>query len=128
LKLTIDSTEPLEDAMRVLGALYGVTLAVSPDGQDVSGDNGHARQPVEKPRPAKRRPSVTRKARTAVLGTDTDANADVGEPKQETPTRSAGSPSNAEVRSWASQNGITVSDRGRIPASVMTAFRNAHTE
>jgi hypothetical protein len=33
---------------------------------------------------------------------------------------------NATVRSWANQNGFTVSERGRIPASVQLAYDAAH--
>lgn len=32
----------------------------------------------------------------------------------------------AEVRAWAQENGYEVSDRGRIAASVMTAYEEAH--
>jgi hypothetical protein len=45
-----------------------------------------------------------------------------------TPAPSTGSPSNSELRSWARENGVAVSDRGRVPASVLTAYRNAHNE
>ncbi|HWT32923.1 MAG TPA: Lsr2 family protein [Microbacterium sp.] len=33
---------------------------------------------------------------------------------------------NAAVRAWANQNGFTVSERGRIPASVQEAYEAAH--
>ncbi|KHK98593.1 hypothetical protein LK09_06400 [Microbacterium mangrovi] len=33
---------------------------------------------------------------------------------------------NAAVRSWANENGFTVSERGRIPASVQQAYEAAH--
>lgn len=33
---------------------------------------------------------------------------------------------NAAVRSWANENGFTVSERGRIPASVQQAYDAAH--
>ena len=32
----------------------------------------------------------------------------------------------AEIRSWARENGFDVSDRGRIPADVLTAYEAAH--
>jgi len=102
--------------MRVLGALYGVTLVVSSDEQDAS-------RPATK-RTTRRRPSPAKEARTGVPTADAEA----GKSKPETALRSAGSPSNAEVRSWARQSGLRVSDRGRVPASVMTAYRNAHNE
>jgi hypothetical protein len=135
VKLTIDSDEPLEQALRVLGALYGVTLAVSNDGQDAptvgqampSGDEegvgveGGVRKPATKKKTARKTPSKARKSRAAASATDTEAAKPEG-----TAPRSAGSPANAEIRAWARENGMTVSDRGRVPASVITAYRNAH--
>jgi hypothetical protein len=38
---------------------------------------------------------------------------------------SSGAPNSAEVRAWARSQGIKVSDRGRIPASVIASFRDA---
>jgi hypothetical protein len=38
----------------------------------------------------------------------------------------ASSVSNVEVRSWALENGMTVSNRGRLPARVVAAYRHAH--
>jgi hypothetical protein len=85
VKLTLKSSEPIENAMRVVGALYGVTLMVAPEKPE-------SEQPLESPGPA----------------------------------RSLGLASNAEVRSWARANGLTVNERGRIPASVQAAYRDAH--
>ena len=34
--------------------------------------------------------------------------------------------SNAELRSWARANGQTLNDRGRVPAAVIAAYRQAH--
>jgi hypothetical protein len=33
----------------------------------------------------------------------------------------------AEIRSWAKNNGLTVSDRGRIPADVITRYNASHS-
>jgi hypothetical protein len=127
LKLTLDSSEPLEHAMRVLGALYGVTMILSTDEEDASKptrENGT--KPASSKSTARRKPSAARQGRPVAPATD--AATDAAESTQETAPRSAGSPSNAEVRSWARQNGLTVSDRGRVPASVVTAYRNAQHE
>ena len=35
-------------------------------------------------------------------------------------------PGTADVRAWAREQGLTVSDRGRIPAEVLRAFHEAH--
>jgi hypothetical protein len=121
LKLTLDSSEPLEDAVRVLGALYGVTLVVSSHQHDPSEpDTNGARKPSNGPKAARRKPAAARKARPAA-----STNARSASSKRGSSPRSAGSPSNAEVRSWARQHGFTVSDRGRLPASVLAAYRNA---
>lgn len=40
--------------------------------------------------------------------------------------RSSAVPHPAEVRKWARDNGIEVNDRGRIPESVLAAYRAAH--
>ena len=37
----------------------------------------------------------------------------------------AGATNSAEVRAWARNEGIKVSDRGRIPASVIASFKEA---
>jgi len=116
--------------MRVLGALYGVTLVVAPDGQDATSSarksaSTPGRKSANKPAGSKktvtRAPTVAKKARPTVPSTKTAAT----RPEQKTARRSTGASSNAEVRSWARRNGLTVSDRGRLPASVVTAYRNA---
>ena len=40
--------------------------------------------------------------------------------------RAAGSPETAAIREWANDNGHKVSERGRIPAAVIDAYRAAH--
>lgn len=107
VKLTVDSSEPLEDALRVLGALYGVTLVVS---SEVPGARRPARHGTVKGR--KRSAGARRRPGAAAV----DAGA--GE--------SAGSASSAEVRAWARRTGLSVSDRGRVPASVLKEYRDAH--
>jgi hypothetical protein len=122
LKLTIDSSEPLEDAMRVVGALYGVTLVLSTDDQDASTP---ARKPASKATTSKR---TARRKPSAAKATGQVAAAAAAQTKKETARVSAGSSSNADIRSWARENGLTVSDRGRVPASVVTAYRNAQND
>ena len=107
MKLTVDSSEPLEDAMRVLGALYGVTLVVSSEVPD-------ARRPAQNSTGKRRKRSTATKPRTGAPAADADAG------------ELAGSPSNAEVRAWARQSGVSTRDRGRVPASVLKEYRNAH--
>lgn len=40
--------------------------------------------------------------------------------------RSAGSPETAAIREWANANGHAVSERGRIPGTIVDAYRAAH--
>ena len=125
MKITLDSTESLEDAIRVLGAMYGVQLVVS-------GDEPGSTKLVEKraSRPsatrgkARKRASAANRAQPDVAGTAA-AGADRSNPK--TVTGPDGSPSNAEVRSWARRNGLAVSGRGRVAGSVMAAYRSANS-
>ena len=115
--------------MRVLGALYGVTLVVAPDEHDATTSatktstkpgRKSANKPAGTKKTVNRAPAAAKKARPLVPPTKTTAE----RPTQKTARRSVDPPSNAEVRSWARQNGFTVSDRGRLPASVVTAYRN----
>ena len=107
VELTVDSSEPPEDAMRALGALYGVTLVVSSEVPD-------ARRPAQNSTLKRRKRSAATRPRTGAPAVDSDAG------------EWAGSPSNAEVRAWARRTGLSVSDRGRVPASVLRGYRNAH--
>jgi hypothetical protein len=98
VKLTLDSSEPLEDAMRVLGALYGVKLVIDTDGQaaDRRNDNRSSR--------------IRRTRRRSI------------------PAQRAVRSNNAEIRTWARHHGLSVNDRGRIPATVKAAYRDAHAK
>lgn len=40
--------------------------------------------------------------------------------------RSPGSPETAAIREWANNNGYTVSERGRVPGTIVDAYRAAH--
>lgn len=115
MKLTVDSSEPLEDALRVLGALYGVTLVVSEGRPEAS-------RPTQRRTTKPKQRSASTKPRKRAGAADTSAR----KSRTARSAGSAGAPSNADVRSWARQTGLTVSDRGRVPASVMAAYRNAH--
>lgn len=45
-----------------------------------------------------------------------------------TPTVRSVGPDAGQVRQWALDQGLTVSTRGRLPAAVVTAYRNAHPD
>lgn len=113
--------------MRVVGALYGVTLTVS---APEAGERASvAKKPsAQRARMPARTTTATDTTSPVVKGARSrSANKNV-RARKATPPASAevGSPNNAEVRSWARQSGLTISDRGRIPASVMTAYRDTH--
>ena len=115
MKVTIDSSEPLDDAIRVLGALYDVTLVVSPGVADSSGaqDKVAARLVRAGARPARRGAAQDRAVRTP-KGRGGRAR------------KSVAPVETAELRSWARDNGYAVSDRGRVATSVVQAYDAAH--
>lgn len=121
MKLTVDSTEPLEDVLRVLGALYGVELVIGTERTDMRYETGPGQSGRTTKRSRTRRSPVTRARGERSRAQRTTATATGNS------SRSAGRASNAEVRAWAQRSGIRVSDRGRIPASVMDAYAQAHS-
>jgi hypothetical protein len=121
MRLTIDSTEPLDEVIKVLGAMYGVTLVVSdaetgapPPVADIDTPPPAAEEKTappsspaaeETPTPRRKRPSRRRAPRAGRTARDRVDN--------------------AEIRAWARENGYTVSDRGRVPANIVAAYREA---
>jgi hypothetical protein len=116
LKVTLDSSEPLEDALRVLGALYNVTLVRSQDGGTEPPSTEKATAVLTPEVPAKRSGSS---AKATAAGA-------ASKPRRKRASKRAASPDNAQVRSWAREQGLSVNSRGRVAASVMTAYRDAH--
>lgn len=110
MKISIDSSEPLEDVLRVLGAVYGVTLKVTAEGADAtrSATGGSARGGRPRASSTRRQPS---RGRRGVRRGSVNGRAPA---------------SQAQVRSWARENGHTVSDRGRLPAAVLAAYQAAN--
>jgi hypothetical protein len=107
VKVTIDSGEPLHDALRVVGALYDVQLVVA----DPSTPTSTAEDPGTRKAP-RTRTSATR-GRTG---------------KRSAAAKSSAPVSTLELRSWARQNGFTVSERGRVATKVIAAYRAAHKD
>lgn len=111
MKLSIDSSDSLDDALRAVGALFGVTLQVADTTGAASG--GPAETPTA---PARKTASRTAAGRGRGRSTGTGR-------------RSAGrrgrAPAATDVRQWARDNGMTVNSRGRIPASVLAAYRES---
>jgi hypothetical protein len=116
MKVTIDSAEPLADAIRVVGALYNVTLAevegVAPDVAPGAG-SAVSRQPATPIRQPARR---TRTKKTAPGRT----------PSKRTRAERNGTASPADIRKWAKANGHEISSRGTLPAPIRLAYEEAH--
>lgn len=98
MQITIDSAEPLEDVLRVVGAAFGATLTVA----EPSGAAPRRQTRSQSERSGRRSTGGRRRGKAA-------------------PTVSS-----SAVREWARENGYSVSDRGRIPQNVVSAYAEAH--
>ena len=110
VKVTIDATDSLSDTIRVINALFDVTLA------EVDSDKGTtvpARRAAPRPKPA---PSASKRANVKVPNGTARRNRSTSPP---TPATAS------EIRAWARGNGHVVSDRGAIPAAIRAAFEAA---
>ena len=93
MRITIDSKEPLEKVLPVIGAVYGVDLPVPA--------HPAAAAPKRRTRSTRaKQPAGPRSKRSEVK--------------------------TSEVRDWARSNGHQVSDRGRVSADIMDAYRAAN--
>jgi hypothetical protein len=98
MQITIDSSEPLESVLRVVGALYNVQLSVLGEQAPETPRRGSPS------RPASRRPGERLRSRGGGRRPDT-----------------------GEIREWARTHGYEVSDRGRIPAALLEAYNNSRS-
>ncbi len=115
LKVTIDSTEPLADAIRVIGALYNVNLAqVSAATDDTTTVRVAQRRPT---RPVAAKPSPRTPAKTVKTSSARTTGS----------SRRSETVSSSDVRAWAAANGHTVSNRGTLPGAIKAAYAEAHT-
>jgi len=109
VQLTIDSTEPLESVLAVLGSVYQVQLAAA--ARSVA-PTASLPAPTAKPMKGTRAPGRT-------------ATSSTGGSRRGRSNSSAPVDASA-VRAWAREHDIVVSVRGRIPASLLSAYRDAH--
>ena len=119
MKVTLDSNEPLADAMRVIGALYNVTLAqvAATDDTTTAGAGAGAGAAKDQPRrAATAKPSRRSRAKTAK----------VSSPSRSGRSRRTEAVSSSDVRAWAVANGHAVSNRGTLPAAIRSAYAEAH--
>lgn len=103
MQVTIDSSDPLEHALRVLSSLYGVELTVA-----VSSDAA----PAAAPSP---RRTVKRAAKKSAAASGRRSRRSSATRSQRTDL--------AAVRSWARDNGYQVSDRGRVSNAVLAEYQ-----
>lgn len=100
MQISFDSGESLNEVLRVVSAAYGVNIGVT---------NGQ----VPASRPASGRKAAGRKA---------SRPAAKSQPRK---TSAAAKADSSDIRDWARKQGHAVSDRGRLPASVVEAYRAA---
>ncbi len=113
MQLTIDSTEPLESVLAVLGSVYQVQLSAA------------ARS--DAPTPSE--PAPTAKTKTGTRSPGGAAKSSTAAASGSGRRRSTSSPTadSSAVRAWARDNDIAVSVRGQLPTAVLDAYRDAHT-
>jgi Lsr2 len=110
MQLTIDSTEPLDHVLRVVESLYGVHLSAT-----TAAPAATAARPAGTGSRATRSP---RNGKTATSAKPTAAS-------RRSASRSVAKTDPATVRNWARANGHTIRDRGRVPATVLAAYKTS---
>jgi hypothetical protein len=119
LKVTIDSNDPLPETLRVLGAMYNVTLVVD----STTPKSSDTVQPTKGEAPS--RPAAKKAARNGrVPNGSTPKGRRAAQARGA--RRSAGNGTPPDLRSWARAQGYQVGKRGRMSATVLAAYREAH--
>jgi nucleoid-associated protein Lsr2 len=104
MHITIDSRDPLDQALRVVGALFGVSLTVEPNADAVAAASGSSNG-------GQRKRGVRRRAKAAKT-------------TQRSGRRAVAAPADQSVvRTWAREQGLQVSDRGRVPNAILEAYQ-----
>jgi hypothetical protein len=119
LKVTIDSNDPLPEALRVLGAMYNVTLVVD----STTSKSSDAVLPTNGEKSSRRTAKKAARNRRASNGSTPKKGRAATAPAAR---RSPGNGTAPEPRSWARAQGYQVGKRGRMPAAVLAAYREAH--
>ena len=105
------SSDPIEEALRVVGSLYGVRIEVSAN---------ETRAVTEVVVPSRRGSRGSSRPRVRAQG-----GATARTPRKRSTRASAATPT-ADLRVWARENGHSVNDRGPLPAEVLAAYTAAH--
>ncbi len=118
MKVTIDSSEALADTLRVIGAVYNVTLA------QVHETTG-APKPEGSVSAAPPSPSSDRK-QARQSRTQKPPQPPATRTRQRPAPKAAAAPA-ADIRVWAKANGHSINDRGPLSATVRAAYAAAQT-
>lgn len=102
MQLTLDSKQPLTDVLRVVGALYGVTLTA-----DAANHHTADTAVANRARSARSRGTHSRSTVRGRGGT-------------------SGAASTADVRAWARAHDYAIGVKGPIPAAVVASYQVAH--
>jgi hypothetical protein len=111
MQVTIDSRDPLDKALRLVGSLFGVSLTVE-SGVEAApvADTSTGRRERKRAEPQRGRGG--RGGRGGAAATP--------RPRK---TAVSTTPDLAAVRTWAREQGLQVSDRGRVSNAVLEAYR-----
>jgi hypothetical protein len=108
-QITVDTKESLDAVLQLIGAAYGVKVGVVDSDAAAPARATSARRPRRGGRPARTTAAPARTTTRRRRGA------------------AASSASSADVRAWAREHGHTVSDRGRLPAPILEAYRAARS-
>jgi hypothetical protein len=116
MRLTVESTEPIDSVLRAVGALYGVQLVVA--GADpASTAPAPSRKTVSSTTPKTVAPKANKVAKVPVVAAAAHPRA------TQANQATAGQ---ADIRRWAQEAGLTVAERGRLSATISDAYTQAH--
>ena len=120
MRLTIDSEDNIDQVLQAVSALFGVQVTT---GGDTSGADSGSGQSSAASAPSRRGAKTAKAAKTAKSA---PANRGGGRGRTGGARVSRSRPDSGAVREWAKQNGFDVSDRGRIPSRVISAYQEAN--
>ena len=113
MKVTIDSSEALADTLRVIGAVYNVTLAQVHETTGAAKPEGSVIAPSLSAKSDRKRAGQSRTQKpTRPPATRT----------RQRPAPKATAASAADIRAWANANGHPINDRGPLSATVRAAY------
>src|SRR5438874_2119158 len=100
MRVTFDSTDSIEQVVRTVSAVYGVTVSIDSPATATLAVRRSATKPSARPATKPVRPRGSERSTAAVAP--------------------------AEIRRWAAANGLEVNGRGRVSQTVVAAYRAAN--